>query len=75
MSTTENDIIFDEMWDEVKDYLDDLRDSGYTNMFGAGRFLQEDMGMDKHTARRYLSTWMAYRTANAEKIKGGDEER
>ena len=43
---------------EHKEYLDQLRESGVTNMFGAGSYLQEEFGMDKHEARKVLSEWM-----------------
>ena len=39
-------------------YLDDLRDSGVTNMFGAGPYLADDYGLDKAEARRVLGLWM-----------------
>ena len=44
---------------EHMDYLDHLRESGVTNMFGAGAYLQEVFGMSKPVARDYLSYWMA----------------
>ena len=44
--------------EDVLDYLDDLRESGVTNMFGAGSFLQDEFGFDKHEARAVLSYWM-----------------
>jgi hypothetical protein len=43
---------------EYKDYLDNLRDSGETNMFGAGRYLEAEFGLDKREAREVLSKWM-----------------
>ena len=39
-------------------YLDNLRESGITNMFGAGRYLEEDFGLDKTEARTIVTTWM-----------------
>lgn len=39
-------------------YLFDLQASGRTNMFGAGSYLQSEMGLDKQTARTVLTTWM-----------------
>ena len=39
-------------------YLDELRDSGVTNMFGAVPYLQEEFGLDKKEARDILLTWM-----------------
>ena len=40
------------------EYLNDLRDSGVTNMFGAGIYLQEEFGLEKKEARSILSEWM-----------------
>jgi hypothetical protein len=44
---------------EYFDYLDELRDSGDTNMFGARPYLQQMFGLDKHEAGKILSQWMA----------------
>ena len=44
--------------DEQLEYLDDLRESGVTNMFGAGVYLQDTFGMSKHDARDILGYWM-----------------
>jgi len=43
---------------EQKDYLDKLRESGETNMFGAGQYLQWEFGLEKKEARIVLSEWM-----------------
>ena len=40
------------------DYLNDLRDSGRTNMFGVVPYLQAEFGLDKNTARQLLAKWM-----------------
>ena len=39
-------------------YLDDLRDSGVTNMFGASEYLVRDLGLDKAEADKILVRWM-----------------
>lgn len=39
-------------------FLDDLRESGVTNMFGASPYLIEEFGVDKSTAQRILIEWM-----------------
>ena len=39
-------------------YLDELRESGIVNMFGAAPYLEAEFGLDAHTARRYLTQWM-----------------
>ena len=44
--------------DEHLEYLDDLRESGITNMFGAGSYLEDEFGMDSETAGKALSYWM-----------------
>ena len=43
---------------QIFEYLDNLRESGITNMFGAGIFLQEEFGLGKHEAREFLAKWM-----------------
>jgi hypothetical protein len=40
-------------------FLDDLRDSGVTNMFGAASYLVDAFGLDKKTARAVLQLWMS----------------
>jgi len=53
----------DEILDEgvIKDmhtFLNDLRDSGVTNMFGAAPYLQKEFGLEKGEARQVLANWM-----------------
>ena len=43
---------------EYFSYLNDLRDSGQTNMFGAGEYLERDFNLDKREAREILAKWM-----------------
>ena len=43
---------------EVFEYLDALRESGSTNMFGAGVYLEERFGFSKSEAREFLTSWM-----------------
>ncbi len=43
---------------EQKDFLDDLRESGETNMFGAGPYLEAEFGLDRREARAVLKEWM-----------------
>jgi len=40
------------------EYLDELRESGNMNMFGAGQALRMDFGLDKKEAADILSKWM-----------------
>ena len=38
-------------------YLDDLRESGVTDMFGASPYLVEEFSLDKPEARKILCLW------------------
>lgn len=40
------------------DYLEDLRQSGQANMFGAGQYLEVAFGLERKEARTILSDWM-----------------
>ena len=44
--------------DEHLTYLDDLRESGDTNMFGAGSYLEDEFGLHRFKARTVLQYWM-----------------
>ena len=44
--------------EEVFQYLDAIRESGMTNMYGAGAFLQDRFDFSKQEARDYLKAWM-----------------
>lgn len=44
--------------DEHLEYLDDLRESGRTNMFGAGAYLRKEFGLETREAAEILSYWM-----------------
>ena len=43
---------------EVMEYLNLLRDSGITNMFGASIYIQTEFAIEKNEATRILSLWM-----------------
>lgn len=43
---------------EYFNYLEDLRQSGVTNMFGAAPYLAAEFGLEKREARKILSSWM-----------------
>ena len=45
---------------EYFDFLDELRLSGETNMFGAAPYLQAEFGIDKRVAREILQNWMSF---------------
>lgn len=46
------------MLEEYFEFLDDLRESGEINMFGAARVLQEHYDLVKYEARDIVSAWM-----------------
>ena len=48
----------DAMQETVNLYLDELREIGETNMYGAGIYLQEEFGFDKQEASLRLKYWM-----------------
>lgn len=39
-------------------YLEKLRRSGETNMWGASPYLQKEFGLDKYTANSILTEWI-----------------
>ena len=43
---------------DVNIFLDVVRSSGVTNMFGAASYIQEHFGVSKYEARDFLSEWM-----------------
>jgi hypothetical protein len=44
--------------DEHLEYLDELRESGATNMFGAAPFIEREFSVPIKEARQILSYWM-----------------
>lgn len=44
--------------EEVNDYLDALRDSGITNMYGARPYLMDEFQICKEQAGKMLQVWM-----------------
>ena len=44
--------------DEHLEYLDELRESGDTNMLGAGRYVEEEFELNQDTAGKILLYWM-----------------
>lgn len=44
--------------EEYLEYLDELRESGVTNMFGAGAYIQEEYGLSRSDANKILTYWM-----------------
>jgi len=43
---------------EYLEYLDDLRLSGETNMYGAASYLQQEFDLSRKEAREVLFYWM-----------------
>ncbi len=67
----------DEMLGEgvIKDmhtFLNDLRDSGVTNMFGAAPYLQDEFGLEKGEARQVLANWMQSFSENLDEMDMND---
>ena len=44
--------------DTMFTYLEGLRQSGVTNMFGAGPYLEREFGLDRNEAKEVLLNWM-----------------
>ena len=44
--------------EQVNYFLDDLRESGATNMFGAAPYIVEEFGVERREAQQYLKNWM-----------------
>lgn len=44
--------------EEMFDYLDTLRETGVTNMFGASPYLQQAFDIDRNEAKSVLLEWM-----------------
>ena len=45
---------------EVLEFLNILRDSGATNMFGAVPYIKDEFELDSKEAKSLLMLWMAY---------------
>ena len=43
---------------EMFEYLDTLRDTGVTNMFGAGPYLEQAFDIDRREAKTVSMEWM-----------------
>ena len=44
--------------DTMFTYLEGLRQSGVTNMFGAGPYLEREFGLDRNEAKEVLLNWI-----------------
>jgi hypothetical protein len=49
-------------------FLNRLRKSGVTNMFGAGPFLENEFDMKPDAARKVLAEWMEWAGENANNL-------
>lgn len=63
-----------EMEQEALQYLNELRDSGYTNMWGASPYVAEHFGVSRQESRDYLTLWMANFQPDGEYIEVIQEE-
>jgi len=52
------------------DYLERLRESGATNMFGARPYLQRQFGITPKEASEVLGKWMRYHNDPARELSG-----
>lgn len=43
---------------EIFAYLEELRESGETNMFGAAPYLENEFGMTRNESKTWLRRWM-----------------
>lgn len=48
----------DEFTQDVFNWLDNLRESGITNMFGAGPYIEQAWGLSREDANGFLSAWI-----------------
>ena len=44
--------------DEHLEYLDELRESGVTNMYGAGAYIERDFELSQDESRKVVTYWM-----------------
>ena len=44
--------------EEVYQFLDELRESGVTNMFGASPYIIKEFAVTRYEANRLLNKWM-----------------
>lgn len=49
---------------EYYQFLNNLRRSGVTNMFGASPYLQQEFALDSNIARKILIEWMEWANQN-----------
>ena len=47
--------------EEIFEYLEELRQSGIVNMYGAGAFLEDDFDLNKSRASQLLLEWFDFK--------------
>jgi len=50
--------MINEEWIEYYVYLEELRQSGVTNMFGATPYLRKEFGLGRRESTQILANWM-----------------
>ena len=55
-------------------FLNQLRKSGRTNMFGATPFIEDEFGMDRRDARGVLMEWMKWTEENDDNVMIGVDD-
>ena len=53
--------------EEIFEYLEELRQSGITNMYGAGTFLEQDFELEPPRASELLLEWFDFKRKVADK--------
>jgi hypothetical protein len=48
----------EELVNEVFTFLDELRESGDTNMYGASPYIEDEFDMKRRAGAPFLSSWM-----------------
>jgi len=59
--------------EEYYRYLDELRDSGVTNMFGASSYLEKTFSLSRTNAINILSLWMKNYPLDYDELEFGGE--
>jgi hypothetical protein len=54
----ERDLQYDEIKEDVFEYLEELRESGEINMFGAISYIEETFEISRDMSRKFLVDWM-----------------
>lgn len=54
------------------DYLEDLRESGETNMWGASTYLEAEFGLDAREAKDILLAWIKTKYPSPNKLTSVD---